>query len=97
MEIELEFAADGMDTGHVNCHVHPRCFAAWEAERSALAGQRSSPDTLAGRPRLNGTVGFALRQAPSHAALPLNDEGTLGAAERDSTTDEDHDCAADSV
>ena len=33
-EIEIEFAHDGSAPGLEKHHVHPRCFAAWDLERT---------------------------------------------------------------
>jgi hypothetical protein len=37
MELELEFAADSQEGREF--HLHLRCFAAWELERKAAAGE----------------------------------------------------------
>jgi hypothetical protein len=34
LEIQIEFAHDGVNPGLDKFHVHIRCFAAWEFERS---------------------------------------------------------------
>ena len=33
LEFEIQFAHDGAEPGLDKCHVHVRCFAAWEFER----------------------------------------------------------------
>ena len=38
MEFEIEFAHDGDNPGLDKCHVHIRCFAAWEFERRTALG-----------------------------------------------------------
>jgi hypothetical protein len=34
LELEIQFARDGSSLGPDSCHVHIRCFAAWEFERT---------------------------------------------------------------
>ena len=34
MEIEIEVGHDGADSALAKYHLHPRCFAAWEFERT---------------------------------------------------------------
>jgi hypothetical protein len=59
-EFELQFSANGAGSGADGCHVHIRCFAAWEFERenSETAGgggkalrAASDGDTIAPRER----------------------------------------------
>jgi len=33
LEFEVQFASDGDNPGLDKCHIHVRCFAAWELER----------------------------------------------------------------
>jgi hypothetical protein len=51
MEFEIQFARDGagLDPGLDKFHVHLRCFAAWEFERSASQG--GPPSGHLGAPR----------------------------------------------
>jgi hypothetical protein len=39
LELEVEFVHNGGQPGLDSCHVHIRCFAAWEFERRALTGR----------------------------------------------------------
>jgi hypothetical protein len=39
MEFEIEFVGDGLDPDLDKFHVHIRCFAAWEFERSKAQSQ----------------------------------------------------------
>ena len=39
LEFEIQFARDGADPGLDKYHVHIRCFAAWEFERSRPPAQ----------------------------------------------------------
>ena len=36
MEFEIEFNSYGVMPGSAHCHLHPRCFAAWEVERTQV-------------------------------------------------------------
>jgi len=36
VELEIEFAARGENGDRPTFHMHPRCFAAWEAERRRM-------------------------------------------------------------
>jgi len=37
-EFEIEFNRHGVEIGFDRYHLHPRCFAAWEFERTKLGG-----------------------------------------------------------
>jgi hypothetical protein len=38
VELEIEFNRHGPMPGLDTCHLHPRCYAAWEFERTKVAG-----------------------------------------------------------
>ena len=94
---ELEYAPDQLDTGEGDCHVHLRCFAAWEFERRNFeSGTRGAAvSDNAGHTALSptngrqsgvrmGHVGGEILQAASNdGTICVPDERPVSASERD--------------
>jgi hypothetical protein len=46
-ELEIEFDSYGVMPGSAHYHLHPRCFAAWEFERTKVEGTGQSHPEVA--------------------------------------------------
>jgi hypothetical protein len=87
---ELEYALDQVDTGEGDCHVHLRCFAAWEFERrnhengtrAEAANDSAVPAVLAGSDRQVETI---LPDASNEGRICASNEVSVSAGERDKT------------
>lgn len=84
---ELEFAPDHEDTGEGDCHVHLRCFAAWEFERrhqengprAKAANDGIGPANLVDHERQPGRI---LPAASNSGTICASDESFASACER---------------
>lgn len=90
---ELEFAPDHEDTGEGDCHVHLRCFAAWEFERRHFDVPRmqggSSPAEQVGAVETGNVIRSMSTQilpaASNDGTICVHDDRTVPASERDAT------------
>ena len=93
---ELEYAPDQADAGEGDCHVHLRCFAAWEFERrNHESGTRAAaPHDNAGpalppeddpqpATNINRMVGQILPAASNDGTICAPHERPVSASERD--------------
>lgn len=92
---ELEYAPDQVDTGEGDCHVHLRCFAAWEFERrnhesgarAAAPPDSAGPTVLPGAtPQRTTSIGRMVTQilpaASNDGTICAPDERPVSASER---------------
>lgn len=89
---ELQFQPDGENAGESDCHVHLRCFAAWEFERRHFDGApvQGQPTGTFERNReeshvIRANAAEFLPAANDDGTIRDHDDGTLSASGRDLT------------
>ena len=95
---ELQFVSDDQDIREGDCHVHLRCFAAWEFERRHFERPLASksPSALDTQPAASDRHSEEVNVIRAHAVHFLQaanddgtirgqDDGTVSASERDLT------------